>query len=53
VLFNCSAHIETEAGKKVAKGNVTEVGLINHLLRSNIKADEILAQKEAEGFVEF
>ena len=40
ICYNCSAFIETEpSGKKVAKGNVTEVGIINHIVRSNIKAD--------------
>lgn len=54
ICYNCSAFIETEpSGKKVAKGNVTEVGIINHIVRSNIKADELLSNKEAEGFAEF
>ena len=45
--------MENENGKKVSKGNVTECGLINHMLRSNIPVEELLQKKEAEGFVEF
>lgn len=36
VLFNCSAHVEIENGKVVAKGNVTECGMINYLLKHNV-----------------
>lgn len=54
VLYNSSAFIETEEnGTKLTKGNVTEVGIINHLIRSNVKAEELLKNKDAEGFAEF
>ena len=33
VLYNCSAHVEVENGQVVAKGNVTECGIINYLLK--------------------
>lgn len=34
VLFNCSAYVEKiETGEKIAKGNVTEVGLLNYLTK--------------------
>ena len=42
VLFNSSSHIEQENGRQVAKGNVTEVGLINYLMSSKIDADVLL-----------
>lgn len=50
VLFNCSAFVESEGSNKVAKGNVTEVGLINYLLKSDVDAQNILAQKDEAGF---
>ena len=53
ICYNCSAFIEAEGDKKVAKGNVTEVGLLNHITRSKMNAEEFLAQKDADGFAEF
>ncbi len=46
VLWNCSAFVETEQdGSKVCKGNVTEVGLLNYLLRSQVDVEDYLARK--------
>lgn len=53
VIYNCSAHVETENSKQVVKGNVTEVGLITYLLNSNIKIQEYLSKREKEQFFEF
>lgn len=53
ILYNCSAHVETENGKQVSKGNVTECGIIDYLLKSNAQVEETLAKREATGFVEF
>ena len=46
VLFNCSARVERlENGVFVAKGNCTEVGLINFLMFAGVNANEELAKK--------
>jgi len=45
VLFNCSAYVESEGQNKVAKGNVTEVGLIKYLLESGVDAQSMLSLK--------
>lgn len=52
VIFNSSAHVETEAnGSKVVKGNVTEVGLLKYLLASKLDVEGHAEDKEHEGFV--
>jgi P-type Ca2+ transporter type 2B len=53
VIYNCSAHIEKEGSGRVAKGNVTEVGLLNHLMRSKVNTEVLMQNKEADGFNEF
>ena len=53
VAYNCTAHIESNGDNKVAKGNVTEVGLINHLMRSQVKVETLLQNKETPSFLEF
>ena len=47
-LNNCSARVELNPVSKEleAKGNCTEQGLIRYLLRNNIPALDILAEKE-------
>ena len=42
-----------EARGRIAKGNVTEVGLLNHLMRSKVEIEALMQNKEAPGFVEF
>ena len=46
MLYNCSAYVEFNNGVKVAKGNVTEVGLINYLIASKIDTESILNSKQ-------
>ena len=53
VLFNSSSHIETVNGRQVAKGNVTEVGLINYLMASKVDADLLLERTKQPGFIIF
>lgn len=58
VLYNCSAHVEQEDPTKVdsplvAKGNVTECGMINYLMKSNYNVQECLNKRESEQLVEF
>jgi len=53
VIYNCSAHVEEKDGQKVAKGNVTEVGLLKYLMESNISIDELYINKGSETFFEF
>lgn len=45
VVYNCSAHVEIENSKQVAKGNVTEVGLLTYLLNSNIKVQDYISKR--------
>jgi len=43
VLFNCSARIEKNAaGNLEAKGNCTEVGLINYMMVVGIQVHDII-----------
>ncbi len=54
VLYNCSAYVEKlESGVKVAKGNVTEVGLLNYLTKQGVDVEAGLKQKTQDGFFEF
>lgn len=48
VLNNCSARVELNPVSKEyeAKGNCTEQGLIRYLLKNNVPALDILAEKE-------
>jgi len=40
VLYNCSAYVEkVDSGEKIAKGNVTEVGLLNYLTKQGIDVE--------------
>ncbi len=36
VVYNSSGFIQTEAGRQVPKGNVTEVGLLKYFLDSQV-----------------
>lgn len=45
MLFNCSAFVENLDGKKEVKGNATEVGMINYLLRSGNNVDALIDAK--------
>ena len=46
VLYNCSAYVEKlENGDKVAKGNVTEVGLLNYLTKQGTDVESGLKSK--------
>jgi hypothetical protein len=51
VGLNCSAHIETNLGMKTAKGNVSEVGLLNYLMNSGIDVHQIMELKKNVEFV--
>jgi magnesium-transporting ATPase (P-type) len=54
VIYNCSAYVEKlENGEKVAKGNVTEVGLLNYFTKQGIDVDASLQKKTQNGFFEF
>lgn len=53
ILYNCTAYVESEGSQKVAKGNASEVGLINYLLKSGFDAQAMLANKNADNFNEF
>lgn len=54
VVYNSTAFIETEHnGLKVAKGNVTEVGLINYLMNSKIDVESLIKKKKEDNFIEF
>lgn len=53
VIYNSSAHVEDENGQKVAKGNVTEVGLLKYLLDSNIEIDYLFTSRANENCYEF
>jgi len=53
VLYNCSAHVEVEDGNKVAKGNVTECGILNFLMSCNVDVEATLKKKEKDDIVEF
>lgn len=53
VIYNCSAHVEHENGQKVAKGNVTEVGMLKYLIESNIEIDTLFANRNHDDFYEF
>jgi len=46
VLFNSSAHVETENGNKVIKGNVTETGIMEYLMRTQSKVEELSNKRE-------
>lgn len=52
VVHNSSAFVQTEAGKQIPKGNVTEVGLIKYFLDSKISLDEFYFNKNQPGFFE-
>ena len=45
VLWNCSAYVEQVKDQLTAKGNVSEVGMINFLMDSGIQVKEILESK--------
>lgn len=46
VLNNCSAYVEKlDNGEKVAKGNVTEVGLLNYLTKQGTDVEFGLKNK--------
>ena len=46
VIYNCSAYVEKlENGEKVAKGNVTEVGLLNYFTKQGIDVESNLHKK--------
>ena len=54
VLNNCSAYVEKlENGEKIAKGNVTEVGLLNYLTKQGTDVETALQTKTQNGFFEF
>lgn len=54
MVYNSTAFIETEHnGLKVAKGNVTEVGLINYLMNSKIDVESLIKKKKEDNFIEF
>lgn len=38
---------------KVAKGNVTEVGLLKYLMASKIDVESLIGDKDAPNFIEF
>jgi len=49
VLWNCSAFVETEKnGQKICKGNVTEVGMINYLMKSGVDVERFIQDKEGK-----
>ena len=45
VLYNSTAFVENEGGRRVVKGNATECGLINYFLSSNIEIDNLISKK--------
>jgi Ca2+ transporting ATPase len=49
VLWNCSAFVETELdGSKICKGNVTEVGMVNYLMKSGVDVEKYISEKEGK-----
>ncbi len=53
VLYNSTAFVENEGGKRVVKGNATECGLINYFLESSIDVDNLISNKSSTGFQVF
>jgi magnesium-transporting ATPase (P-type) len=54
VLYNSSAYVETkEDMRKVAKGNVTECGLINYLIASSVDCEELISHRKRPNFLQF
>lgn len=45
VVYNSSGFIQMEAGRQVAKGNVTEIGLIKYFLDSKVSLDDLYFNK--------
>lgn len=48
VLFNCSARVERTANDYEAKGNCTEVGLMNFLKLAGVDVPDILKKKDGK-----
>jgi P-type Ca2+ transporter type 2B len=47
ICYNSSAFIETsESGQKKTKGNVTEVGIIDYLIRAGFNCEEMIEHRE-------
>lgn len=53
VIYNSSAHVEVENGQKVAKGNVTEVGMIKYLMDSKVEVESLIHRRGQDGTFEF
>lgn len=59
VLYNSSAYVDekpdplTGVKRKVAIGNVTECGLINYLLASNVDCEELISHRKRPNFLQF
>lgn len=53
MLYNSSAHIEIdESGKQVAIGNVTEKGMFEYLMNSEVDAYTLQKNRDLDGFLE-
>ena len=46
-MLNSSAHVEEDRGKLTPKGNVTEVGILNYLIRSRVSLSKLYTIKDA------
>lgn len=46
VLWNCSAFVQMQDGVLTPSGNVTEVGMVNFLLESNVEVEKMIEAKK-------